>query len=92
VAKIGIVDGPFLRKKNRKYAFLISFIIAAILTPTPDVVNQCLMGIPLVILYEISIVAVWLFGKKRLPGFEEVQGQDDMSNIASPPESDTGEQ
>ncbi len=70
LAKIGIVDAPFLRK-NRKYAFLIAFIIAAILTPTPDVVNQMMMGIPLVILYEISIVGVWLFGKKRLPGFED---------------------
>lgn len=77
LAKIGIVDGPFLRK-NRKYAFLISFIVAAILTPTPDVVNQMLMGIPLVVLYEISIIAVWMFGKKRLPGFEtnEADGQD----------------
>lgn len=70
LAKIGIVDTPFLRK-NRKYALLISFIIAAILTPTPDVVNQMLMGIPLVILYEISIAAVWVFGRKKLPGFED---------------------
>jgi sec-independent protein translocase protein TatC len=84
LAKIGIVDGPFLRK-NRKYAFLISFIVAAILTPTPDVVNQMLMGIPLVVLYEISIVAVWMFGKKRLPGFEEAQGEE------SEDESEDGE-
>ncbi len=70
LAKIGIVDAPFLRK-NRKYAFLISFVVAAILTPTPDVVNQMMMGVPLVILYEISIIGVWLFGRKRLPGFEE---------------------
>ena len=69
LAKIGIVDGPFLRK-NRKYAFLFSFIIAAILTPTPDIVNQCLMGLPMVVLYEVSIVGVWLFGRKRLAGFE----------------------
>lgn len=68
LAKIGIVNGPFLRK-NRKYAFLIAFVIAAILTPTPDVVNQLLMAIPLVVLYEISIVAVALFGRKTLPGF-----------------------
>ena len=69
LAKIGMVDTTFLRK-NRKYAFLISFIIAAILTPTPDVVNQMLMGIPMVVLYEVSILAVWLFGRKRLAGFE----------------------
>lgn len=70
LAKMGMVNGPFLRK-NRKYAFLISFVIAAILTPTPDIINQLLMAGPLVILYEVSIVAVWLFGRKRLAGFEE---------------------
>jgi len=67
LAKVGIVDAPFLRK-NRKYAFLISFVIAAILTPTPDIVNQCLMGVPLVVLYEVSIVAVWIFGRNSIRG------------------------
>jgi len=68
LAKVGLVNSAFLNK-NRKYAFLLSFVIAAILTPTPDVVNQLMMAIPLVILYEISIVAVWLFGRKPLPDF-----------------------
>lgn len=63
LAKLGIVDVPFLRR-NRKYAFLISFVIAAILTPTPDIINQLLMAGPLVILYEVSIFAIMLFGKK----------------------------
>ena len=70
LAKIGIVTVPFLNK-NRKYAILINFIIAAILTPTPDVVNQLMMGIPLLILYEISVVAVYFFGKKAFVGFNE---------------------
>ena len=74
LAKMGFVNGPFLRK-NRKYAFLIAFIIAAILTPTPDIVNQLLMAGPLVILYEISIVAVWLFGRKQFAGFAEAEKQ-----------------
>ena len=65
LAKIGVVNVAFLNK-HRKYAILINFIIAAILTPTPDVVNQMLMGIPLMVLYEISVVAVWLFGRKKL--------------------------
>ena len=63
LVKFGIVDAPFLRR-NWKYSFLISFIIAAILTPTRDVVNQVLMGGPLVVLYEISILAVRIFGRK----------------------------
>ncbi len=72
LAKLGIVDAPFL-VKNRKYAFLLSFVIAAILTPTPDVVNQLLMAGPLVVLYEISIVAIRLFGKKVAVGTDVIE-------------------
>ena len=70
LAKIGVVNAPFL-SKNRKYAVLFAFIIAAILTPTPDVVNQLFMAGPLIILYEISIFAVRFFAVKPLPGFAE---------------------
>jgi len=68
LAKIGIVDVAFLNR-NRKYAILINFIVAAVLTPTPDIVNQMLMGVPLLVLYEISVVGVWLFGRKKLSGY-----------------------
>jgi sec-independent protein translocase protein TatC len=68
LGKIGVVDAGFLRR-NRKYALLISFIIAAILTPTPDVVNQLLMAGPLIVLYEVSIFAVALFARKTLSDF-----------------------
>ena len=70
LARIGVVNAPFLAK-NRKYAILFSFIIAAILTPTPDVVNQLFMAGPLIILYEISMFAVRFFAAKPLPGFVE---------------------
>lgn len=70
LAKVGLINAAFLNK-HRKYAFLLSFVIAAILTPTPDVVNQLMMAIPLVVLYEISIVAVWLFGRSVLPAFKK---------------------
>jgi len=62
LARIGIVSVDFL-KANRKYAILIIFIVAAILTP-PDAVTQCLMAVPMVVLYEISIIGARLFGKK----------------------------
>ncbi len=75
LAKMGIVNSPFL-KKYRKYAILISFIIAAILTPTPDVVNQFLMAAPLIILYEVSIVAVSIFARTTFFGFEEKEKTD----------------
>jgi len=62
LAKLGIVSVSFL-KKNRKYAVLLFFVGAAILTP-PDVVTQIMMALPLMVLYEISIVGARIFGKK----------------------------
>ena len=64
LSRIGIVTPQFL-SKNRKYAILINFIIAAVLTPTPDVVNQTLMAGPLIILYEVGIISARIFGKRK---------------------------
>jgi sec-independent protein translocase protein TatC len=76
LARLGIVTSRFL-SKNRKYAFLLSFIVAAIVTPTPDAVNQCLMAGPLVILYEVSIIGAKIFGKERIKKEEETpEGSD----------------
>jgi sec-independent protein translocase protein TatC len=63
LAKLGMVSVSFL-KKNRKYALLLFFVGAAILTP-PDVVTQIMMALPLMVLYEISIVGAKIFGKKK---------------------------
>jgi sec-independent protein translocase protein TatC len=60
-ARLGLVTPQFLAK-HRKYAILINFILAAILTPTPDVFNQCLMAVPLCLLYEVGILAARIFG------------------------------
>ena len=62
LAKLGMVSVSFL-KKNRKYALLLFFVGAAILTP-PDVVTQVMMALRLMVLYEISIVGARIFGKK----------------------------
>ena len=64
LSMLGIVTPQFL-SKNRKYAILINFIIAAILTPTPDVVNQTLMAGPLCILYEVGIICSRVVGRKK---------------------------
>ena len=64
MAKLGWVDAPFLRR-YRKWAFLGAFIIAAILTPTPDPFNQCLMALPMYIFYEVGIVSAGFFNKKK---------------------------
>lgn len=70
LAKAGLVSVSFLNR-YRKYAILLNFIIAAVLTPTPDIVNQMMMGIPLLVLYEVSVLAVYLFGRKSFSGFDE---------------------
>lgn len=62
LAKLGLVSVDFLRK-NRKYALLLFFVGAAILTP-PDVVTQVMMAGPLMLLYEISILGARIFQKK----------------------------
>ena len=64
LAKLGLVSVDFL-KKNRKYALLLFFVGSALLTP-PDVVTQVMMSVPLMILYEISIVGARVFGRKPL--------------------------
>jgi len=64
MAKLGLVTVPFL-KRNRKYALLLFFAGAAILTP-PDVVTQVMMALPLMLLYEVSIVGARIFGRKPL--------------------------
>ena len=54
LAKLGIVTPSFLRK-NRKIAIVAIFIAAAVITPTPDAFTQCLMAVPMLFLYELSI-------------------------------------
>jgi sec-independent protein translocase protein TatC len=55
LSKVGIVNATYL-KKIRKYAIVIIFIIAGIITPGPDMISQMTVAIPLLILYEISII------------------------------------
>jgi sec-independent protein translocase protein TatC len=62
-ARMGIVSVDFLKTK-RKYAILVIFTVSAILTP-PDVATQIMMAVPLMVLYEISIVGAKIFGKKK---------------------------
>ncbi len=73
MARLGIVTVPFL-KKNRKYAILFFFVGAAILTP-PDVVTQIMMALPLMLLYEISILGARIFGRKKSEAEEETAAE-----------------
>ncbi|WP_035259348.1 twin-arginine translocase subunit TatC [Desulfatirhabdium butyrativorans] len=62
LVKLGVISIEFLQKQ-RKFAILIIFIVAAILTP-PDVVSQILMAIPMMILYEFSIIGAKIFVRR----------------------------
>jgi len=57
--KLGVVRARTL-SRARPYAIVGAFVAAAILTPTPDVVNQLFLALPLILLYEASILVVWL--------------------------------
>jgi sec-independent protein translocase protein TatC len=63
LARLGIVTPAFLLQKF-KWAIVIAFIIAAIVTPTPDMVTQTALALPMIGLYALGIGIAWIFGKK----------------------------
>lgn len=67
LSRMGIVR-PETLARQRKYAILGAFVVAAILTPTPDAFNQTLMAVPIVLLYEVGILLSRLFVRRRKDG------------------------
>ena len=65
LTSLGMVSTKALRK-FRRWAILLSFVVSAILTPTPDAINQLLMAGPMVVLYELGIWVSWFVDKPRL--------------------------
>jgi sec-independent protein translocase protein TatC len=61
--RIGIVTERWLLAKFR-YAVLVIFIIAALITPTPDIPTQCAFALPMIALYLLGILLAWLFRKR----------------------------
>lgn len=72
LGKIGIIKSQSL-SKTRRYAVLVVTVIAALITPTPDVYNMMLLGIPMYILYEAGIILMKIVEKKGTP--EERTGE-----------------
>jgi len=68
MTKIGLIT-PDSMKKFRKFAILCSFILSAILTP-PDVATQIMMALPLIVLYEVSIIISQAVYRKKEGGSE----------------------
>ena len=65
LAKMKVVTARFL-VKNFKYAFLLIFIAAAVITPTGDPMTLMIFAAPMVGLYAVSIVIAWIVGPKRI--------------------------
>lgn len=64
LGKIGLITSGFL-KRYRKYAFILILIIAAVITPSPDITSQVIVAVPLLILYQISIFLVARIDRKK---------------------------
>jgi sec-independent protein translocase protein TatC len=64
LALMGLVSAGFLWR-NMRYSILVIFIVAAIVTPTPDVVNMCIFAAPMIALYVLSIGVAWLVHPSR---------------------------
>ncbi len=63
LAKLKLITARFLAR-HFKYAFLIIFVLAAVITPTGDMMTQAIFAAPMVGLYLLSIVVAWLVGPK----------------------------
>ena len=74
LALMGIVSAAFMWKHFR-YAILIIFVIAAIVTPTPDIVNMCIFAAPMLALYVFSIGVAWVVHPKQRQARKEKQAQ-----------------
>jgi sec-independent protein translocase protein TatC len=81
MARMGLVTVPFL-KKNRKYALLLFFVGAALITP-PDVITQIMMALPLMVLYEISIIGARIFGRKPIGTPDDTDDTDEENETPS---------
>ncbi|HEY0116238.1 MAG TPA: twin-arginine translocase subunit TatC [Allosphingosinicella sp.] len=63
VERVGLVSLEQLRK-GRRYAIVAAFVVAAVLTP-PDVVSQLLLALPMMLLYEVALIGIWLTRRRR---------------------------
>jgi sec-independent protein translocase protein TatC len=65
LARVGLVSARLLWR-SFGFAFLLIFIVAAVITPTGDMVTQTIFAAPMVGLYLLSIAIAWVFGRKRV--------------------------
>jgi sec-independent protein translocase protein TatC len=91
LAKAGIINHRLLSAK-RRYAILGIFVVSAVITP-PELTSQLLFVIPLIGLYEVSIIIARIFGKKKKPEGDTEEKPEDKAEdkTEGKPEDKTGE-
>lgn len=72
LSKVGVVSHSFLAR-NRRYAIVAAFILGAIITPTFDPVNQSLVALPIIVMYEAGIWLARLGGRRRRSATQELE-------------------
>ena len=75
LSRIGVVTGDWLAKQ-RKYAVIVAFILGAIITPTFDPINQTIVSVPIIVMYELGIWLAKLGGRGRKKTARELSGAD----------------
>ena len=75
LSRIGVVTGDWLAKQ-RKYAVIVAFILGAIITPTFDPINQTIVSVPIIVMYELGIWLAKLGGRGRKKAARELSGAD----------------
>jgi len=100
LAKIGLLNANFLASK-RRYAIVILVTVAAIITPTPDVVNLAIVTVPMLVLFEISILVAKVAGrsdeeiarirqrKRDVPRKPKRKGRKASKKAEEPPDDDS---
>jgi len=71
LASLGIMTPKFMRS-SRRYAIVVILVIAAVVTPTPDMLTMTIVSIPLFVLYEVSIVVAAVVEKRKIKKSEEI--------------------
>lgn len=77
LSKIGLITSRWMIR-NFKYAVLAIFIIAAVITPTPDMITQSILAVPMLALYGLGIIIAFFFGSERKKRKEKKKEDGDL--------------
>jgi len=78
LSRMGLITAKWMTKKF-KYAFLAIFIIAAIITPTPDPITQSIVAVPMLFLYGLSILIAFFSEKRKKERVKESESKEDLA-------------